>query len=110
MKVVFYEEGDILSTLEGVTPLVVGEGELLFVDADSVQTHLTGFTSKVAILPDGFEGEGLEEMMAADESHTFQKQEVDEVTMLKAQIKASDDRADFQEEVITEIILAMYAG
>lgn len=31
-----------------------------------------------------------------------------ENVLLKAQIKAGDDRLDFQEEVITEIILAMY--
>lgn len=34
---------------------------------------------------------------------------IDEMAMLKAQAQANADRADFQEEVITEIIMALYA-
>lgn len=34
--------------------------------------------------------------------------EQEEINLLRAQIKASDDRADFQEEVLTEIIMTMY--
>lgn len=34
--------------------------------------------------------------------------EQEEINLLKAQVQFSDDRADFQEEVITEIILTLF--